>query len=146
MAEATAAGLRKRAIALCSLLLDDGCGTLLIVLLDPEPKPAAWPRVGKRARIELVIYPVPADELQDAGGVSSRASWTCIVPCVCRALICCFPLPFLCVCTTKISPNRLPGCLEEPNKEHESPHQDSTMKLLSSSRVVHLLLQLAANI
>lgn len=56
-------------MALCPLLLDDGCGTLLYELLGPESKSAAWPRVGKRSRIELVIYPVPADELQDAGGV-----------------------------------------------------------------------------
>lgn len=140
MAEATAAGLRKRPIALCALLLDDGCGTLLTVLLGPESKSAAWFRVGKRSRIELVIYPVPADELQDAGGVKVEPLGRAFVPCACRALICCFPLPFLCVCTTKISPNRLPGCLEEPNKEHESLHRDSTMKLLSSTRMVHLLL------
>lgn len=70
-----------------------------------------------------------------------------LYPAHARALICCFPPTVsMCVHTQDQPPNRLSGCLEEPNKEHESPHRDSTMKLLSSSRVVHLLLQLAANI
>lgn len=54
---------------------------LLYLLLGPASRSAEWPQLGKRARIELVIYPAAADELRDAWRSSLVSS--CGLPCTC---------------------------------------------------------------
>lgn len=62
---------------------------LLYLLLGIASKSAAWPRVGKCARIELLIYPVPVDELWDGKGeVESLVYPVHVVPCRLFPLYC----------------------------------------------------------
>lgn len=107
--EATGAGLKRNAHG--PLLLDDSCGMLLHLLLGPSSRSAGWPRVGKCARIELVIYPVPTDEL-----------WG-VLCALCRfVLFRLFPLTV----------SMCEDALKFPTNSIVSPHWHSIMNLLSS--------------
>jgi hypothetical protein len=128
MGEATGAEPKRKAHG--SLLLDDSCENATVSAAWPlVSRSSAWPRVGKRARIELVIYPVAADELWDAKGTKGVVeSLVHPVHVVLRGLFPLFPLTV----------SMCEDACKSPANSICSPHWHGIMKLLSSSPAVRL--------